>query len=1267
MPSSRVIAATLAWLLASSSTGLAGAPPAAQPASGAAPAPAATAPAAGRAPAAAASPPATPAQAAATPPDAGAPAAAAPAGPGPARSLPSWFDRVPWLTILLVAVGLAVVALAIWLVVRWRRRRAAAPASSEPALDGQLAGVWQPFYRDLPARARHFPTVIVMGEAGSGKSHLIDARVDWRSQANQFFPSSVDSPHLQLYLGSGIVVHELSAPVLHDTRPATRRALARLWRNLGPSATVVVVVDARALATTPPETLNELAELVRGKIRAIPARCRAGISVRVCLSHMDQIDGYDELVAVIGAQHGPFDVAALGDRLTDARAVSAAARALIASFDANLTYGLVHRTNDGFGRLVGLYTTFPVLLAQLAPLLHSLTGVAADQPRYRASGLYLASLAPDNHIGDPFTVDHDLVAASIAQQRRFHRRTSLAVAVVGVTLVGALTWRHQGQVDTANQAIVVYDDRVDLGRPLDETDASTVTAGIERMYAGEWLWLGRTFVERKRRIEHAFADHLRKKYILPIMDVAQIDRAKMLFAVALLYASEANGLRALIRDNLDLWVSKLPPSRRVMSIYLEVSQVQYEEVVPYSPTYIGSDWQRYVFDRVKPLYDQPGWLSQDQLDALQRDPPQLYDPREYQVRQRIVDLLQRRTEFATQPAIKELLSGPVGDSEWVKTNASALGGIRAAVTNNRLAEVLPCTLSDLGADLRRLLTAPAGRPEVYRVSRASAAPDSADAFEFDVAAWNRKLALASAAAVIAKVHALSRAHPEQAIGFFPPAGAGPGDAGARDGHSCPPFEHPGYTAGEFAGDVAPALDFITEITATGSIPGLSSDELAKLDEIYRTQIEDYAAKYAGALRTYYGSFRFEAGSEEALPFALSAMVQPSSQFLRFLTTVSTNASPVLGEGKYYEVMAESLADFRSLADLLAPAKGTIPGLAWYQQLITQLATALDPAATPAASAGGGGSGAGDAAGAAALTSSLSPSAVLTLNKLTGADKDRLAQVTGWLTGASVQPGLHAPFLSPVQAVYAFGLRGINRAVSQAWNTELSPLIAPILARFPFRPGATADVAVADVEAVLRAQGKQPGTFWASFARWLGPVTVQRSGRYQWLGDVSGPAGALATINDLARLSRALWDADGNPTALPIEITPLPIDATPVGGRVPTLASLRSGSAAVYAFNQRPGSSTLALPWWDQGISSILLRLSKPGGSDTPTYSIDESDSPFSFFRLLCRARGRNRTAAPSCDTGRGPRVWDIPLGGSSTRSVTFTLDTDPWTLFHIGR
>jgi type VI secretion system protein ImpL len=1255
MPSRCVIAVTLAWLIAASTPALAGG--SAAPVAGAGQ----VAPAA----AGSAAAPATAGSAAA--PDASVePAAAGPADPPPA----SLFDRIPWTTVIVIAVVLVILAIAVWLVVRWRRRRDAVPQpASASALAAQLAAVWQRFYRDLPARARHFPTVIVMGDAGSGKSHLIDARVDWRSQANQFYPSSVDSPHLQLYLGSEVVVHELSAPLLRDIGRPTRRALARLWRNLGPSATIVVVVDARALSTTPPDTLRELAQLVRGKIGALPARCRTALEVRVCLSHMDQIEGYDELAAVAGAQHGAFELGPLGERL-DAATLLAAARALMATYDPNLAYGLTNRPSDAFARLVGFYATFPVLLTQLAPLLHSLTGDDPDQPHYPPKGLYLGSIVPDSHVGDPFTVDRSLVAASIADQRRRHRRGGLVVAASGITLVGALMWRHEARVAAVEQAVAGYSELERTGHGPGEAQARRIGAEIVQMHRSARLWLGHSFVERKRALEERFAKDLRDRYVLPLLRAPQMNRSKMLYIVGLLYASDANGLRALIRDNLALWVSKLGLSQTVVSAYLDVSREQYQVAESFDPEYSGSDWQDYVFNKIKPLYDQPQRLSQAQLDELNDDPPQLYDGREYGVRRRMVELLTAQLALATQPSIAKLLASPLGLSEWVEANIAALRGISTAVSHDQLTPSSPHTLGELGADLERMLSVPASGPEVYRVSQVK--NGNTEQFELDVAAWNHKLAVASAARTILTVREHNLEKPEQAIGFFAPE-AVLRDVGASSGAQGPTANLPGkYTAAAFARQVAPALEFITVGAAK---LGLGSDELTELGELYRAQIDDYATHYASALRTYYESFRFDPGSEEVLPFALSGLVQPSSWFLRFLATVSTNATPTLGDGPYYDVMAENLADFRPLAELLVPAKGTIPGLAPYQQLIAELAAALDPAgpaaaAAAAAAAGDGASPAG-AAAPATLASSLSRAGTLTLNKLTGADKDRLAQVSGWLTGANVDRGLHAPFLAPVEAVYRLGQGAINRAVGQAWRTELSPLVAPILARFPFRATARADVAIADLEAVVRAQGKQPGSFWTAFQRWLGPVTVARGGRYQWLGGVTGPAGSLATVNDLARLSRALWDADGNPTALPIEITPQPLDNSPSDGRVPTLAYLRSGSSAVYAFNQRPGPSTLALAWWDQGVSSIIVKLNKPGTTDAATYSIDESESPFSFFRLLCRARfpsnRRAQATGGACDPGRGLRVWDIPLGTSSTRPVTLTLDTDPWALFQIGR
>lgn len=1187
--------------------------------------------------------------------------------------------EVSWTTVLVIVLVLVLLAAlvigAIWLVRRWRRRRALAPQLTGASIAEQLPAAWTRFYRDLPPRARHLPTVIVMGDAGAGKTHQISARVDWRGQANQFFPSSVDSPHLQLYLGPDVVVHEVSAPLLRDVGPATRRALARLWRHLGPSATIVVVVDARALAATPPEQLRELAQLVRGKIGAMPARCREGAVVRVCLSHMDQVDGYDELVAVIGAHHGPIDVTALCEPLADSAATLGAARSVMGAYDPNLAYGLTHRTGEELARLVGFYGAFPALLARLAPLLRGLAGDDPAAPHYRPVSLYLGALLPDSRVGDPFTVNDGQVASSIARQRQRHRRGSLAVAAAGAILVGALMWWHAGRVTAAEAAVDNYADLRRAGRGASDLLVSRTAAEVARMRRAQWLWLKRSFTRRKLELEEGFAQELREQYLLPLLRVSRENRSTILYVVALLYASEDNGLRALIRGEVALWASKLKLSPAVVSAYLDVSETQYAVAEPFKIDYYGSQWQSYVFDRVRPLYEQAQArpLTQAQLDDLNTDAPQLYDQREYDVRRRMTALISAQLALATHPPITELLESPLGASEWVESNSSALRGIQAAVSHNHLERTppppsapppLPTTLGELGADLERILAAPRSGKEVYQVTwdRSAGQPEE---LKFDVVAWNRKLAEASAAQTIADVRQRDIDQPEQPVGFFPPDTTlrGVGGGGAQGLTS----ELPGmYTAAAFGRQVAPALDFIT---SRAPKLGLAEAQETALAELYREQIEDYAARYARELRTYYRSFRFDPSGEQGLPFALTAMIQPGSWFERFLSTVSVNATPKLGDGLYYATMADSLSDFRALAELTAPAKGTIPGIAPYQKMIADLAAAL----TPAAAGGGATAGGDDAAAPATLASTLSRAGALALGKVTGAEQDRLAQVSGWLTGANIDRDLQAPFLLPVESAYALGFADLDRAIARAWTVELSPLVSPLLQRFPFRAGAQSDVAIADLEAVLRGQGKQIGSFWSAFQRWLGPVTVQRGGRYEWIGGgVTGPAGALATVNDLARLSRALWDADGNPTPIAIKVTPQPLDATPSGGRVPTLAYLRSGAGAIYAFNQRPGSRVFSLQWWDQGASALILELRRPGSAaDAATYSVDEADSPWSFYRLLCRAhlpRGKGaQDPVSACGWGRGPHIWDVTLEERAIRPVTLTMDADPWALFRISR
>src|SRR5579883_661850 len=101
-------------------------------------------------------------------------------------------------------VGLAIVAL-IWY--RRRRRPAVVIRRLSP---GRLWQIWREFRRPLTSEVRRalreYPWVVVMGEAGVGKSMIIDVLADWQGQQRQFLPSYNKDPLMQVYLGAKVLV-----------------------------------------------------------------------------------------------------------------------------------------------------------------------------------------------------------------------------------------------------------------------------------------------------------------------------------------------------------------------------------------------------------------------------------------------------------------------------------------------------------------------------------------------------------------------------------------------------------------------------------------------------------------------------------------------------------------------------------------------------------------------------------------------------------------------------------------------------------------------------------------------------------------------------------------------------------------------------------------------------------------------------------------------------------------------------------------------------
>ncbi|NVB39241.1 hypothetical protein G6O69_15465 [Pseudenhygromyxa sp. WMMC2535] len=1228
---------------------------------------------------------------------------------------PSVWSTLPWGTLLVILAVILVVALIVWGVIVWRRRQAAAAGLEPqgPGIGERLRTLWEPFYRGLPARAEHFPTIVVMGEAGAGKSHAIATNVDWRGQSNQFLSSVDHGAAMQLYLGPDVVVHELSAAVLRDVGSAAKHALSELWRRMGPSATVLVVVDARTLLSTQPAALRDLGQLVRGKISLFPQRCRADLKVRVLLSHLDEIPGYEGFAAVLGNAHGCLE-------LEPEAGAEAEAERLLAHFDEHLVYGLTTRSADEFDRLVGFYAELPKLIIGLGPLLETLAG--AGDPfatGYGVGELYLGSLSPESRVGDPFVVDRAGIAASMLRQRRRGLGGSAAMGVgISGLCVGLLSW-HGSRVAAAEQAVDDFDASQDRLADVSDKEteaANVVSATIERMYASEILWFAASYGPSKLEIDNRFEQVIRESYLEPHLEDA--DRVELLYVTALIYASRDNDLGQLVRDNRTLWADNLSLSDWVIDAYVDASREPYERAVelPDPIEQTGREWTAYLTVLDACLTD--GRLEHSEVELLQDKLPRLRGPREYEVLGQVRTLMREDEDLHDRlaPLLTESLDS------WSGSNYDALERLSETIAGLRL------SVGKLeGWGLSRLVSTLTKLPN-----------HSGTSYELDVGEVHIESETLDTVIRRSRRHELittvlddiERRRPIGGRGFFD-ASARLIDAGQVRGYGGGPSSRiPGmYTRESYEASVAPVLGFADAQLggagaaavvegdgsagdeaagdggaggdAAGSAAGADADsgsasaqpevvdllaeDEARLEREIRSATASYASAYRQALDEYWGSFEFSPGSAVALPYVLKPFAQQSSWFTDFLRAVVDNASLDLPSedediASYYADLRASLADYGPLLTLLAEDAGTVPGLEPYQGLMAGLQKQVEEAAEVS----------GDPE-AEELSMRLSGLGALSLAILTGAEDDVGDQVTDWLFGAGVDSQWWDPFLAPVEATMGYGRENIEDQLATAWIHDLRPELDPLFDKYPFSPESSEDIEAGELEALVRMQGKLPGSFWERFDSLARPAMEE--GRLSTLAGVRAPAGMLATVRDLERMSNTLWDEKGERLPLEIALRVEPLPKEPVDGRSASMASVAAGGSSVTGFNNRPDPQVLVLDWWDQGSAVLSLTMSAPvdeqdalSGTARPDerrYRIFAAGT-FSFYHLLDRAvspdLGAREDSITAVAMSRATRCarsgpvgtkgvslgWGV-LVGETVREVSVVLLSDPWAAFAVRR
>lgn len=1218
----------------------------------------------------------------------------------------------------------------------------AAPGPPEaPAAGKSLADLWTSFRDALPRPVRREPVTIVFGERDAGKSALIRAQLDPSRQQQFFLASATDDPRIQLYPGGDQLVQEISGELIGIDAPPEplaelfqrtaapgwfRRTLlsltgwwpaAHAWL-LGlsdvPPPLIVAVVNSQAKGWTP-EELRRLGARLRARIDLVTEACGATPHLRVCLTHLDAIDGFTVFAGVLR------DV---GER-EHLRPASARPADLVRCFEPigchlSTAIATLPEATD-VAKVVGfLSDTGPKLLRELGPMLEALlargprSGSRLSPPLF--DGVYLSGV-PDSgapsFLGDPFDLDR-LVARK--DRGLVESRRSQAARVIGASLAGALLAIYAVQVIrvvAAKRAVAALDDAT--RRAAGQPGSASSTADLARAEreaadaldtAANPLWppLQGGFRHALGSAQGDFLERLRGAYLL---DAARGGaRSRRIRAFGVLYATHDNKLGDLIAQQPAVWAAGLSMPEWVAVDYKDRSAQPWQDpdhklapgnLDPLPPPVVADPvgrWRTFL-DSLAQLFDPNARLDMSRLEALRGQREELLrslDSAEdvYATRE-IVDALRNDAKidgpavFGPDPLspylatwfhehskvlrdILDMIAVPGAEPASADPKGSAPGVNRGLAEELALLEHLYPSSSpgDTPACVWVPPLDPAAPAKVASDPRDAGAPADGGADAGDAGdAGGAKLAPPlppEYTVTLPDGPPTYRFETRVWSGLVTKDRAGQSVrdflTGIETNNRCVFF--PSTSTGAPCGALDPAL-YTAEAFNNWVRPGLEVLDAClltlSLADADRARLTARAKKDASAyIDAYVAAQAARWASVPRIDAGSPAALRGALASVVVMPSDFSNALAISARDANLGELKN--AYLSTLAVKLAPYRPLVtvmtPIAGPYPQLGMYTAILAQMLPTLDASPPLPKSG-------VPLLDRLSPLGRAALDTLTGQPTSSYLAVQKWLDSAGLVDDFRKPFSRPVELAYAMGLREVEDTIATAWRSEIAPGPMTILSRFPFQKLA-ADTSAAEITASFGPQG----TFWTAFEGVVKPAATMGVDK-KWqakqgpLGPIHLPAGALDLTNDLTALKASLWTEDGAPKPIALQVKPVPMAAVSDGEAV-TMAVLQVAKSSVFGINQHPDWQPLVVVWGSGQSASVALRITPEGGGEPRFRTLDGGSSDFAFHHLLARSTPAGKGNLPA---GTLEWVFTEEKPGEAPQRVRFTFQSDPWAPFQL--
>ncbi len=1105
----------------------------------------------------------------------------------------------------------------------------------------RLLRVWKKFFRQIPREFRstlkthqHF---LLIGDEKSGKTDLVQGISE---QSQSIYPFEVEytkSNEIQFYLGPKQIVQELSLSAIQDRTIELRRSIIHLWKRLYAKEAPIVVISYNAFSESAKDLreVNRLARLIAGKLSLLSQISKSSLKVRIALTHLDKIKGYLELARFIKQHNITFEIP-----LTSNFESETLQQALGEFRDEHLSLILTSTSAENYLKILNFFGEVSLLFSTVEEFLRVLTsgeGSPAELEKLTFASNF-----------EPYTSFASFDWTPTFSNSIFFRHPMLKHQVASAALLLVCTGFIFNNFNKDRKQISLSQNGVSsilLMQP--EHFVSKVIPEIEKVNRSRpeeryLSFLPRFYQKKLRHTNQALASRIRQHILEPALRRLILKKddheLSIIYMLGLLHSTKDNPLGEHILENTLDWAKTTDLDESLITSFVRFSdeagsdpiQIDYIDQINIStPLTDTAPWIDFL-ERFKHIVSQSILTSHDPLD----------------IRQEASELLSAYRKIKNDPHAFKIASFLKGTSSRMldsfEKNMKLLSWINEEKDSLEQLLVFICDSYPDVPDISKLNVSEffTVLHDIAKIREKKCFPYKTEirgkTFEFNPNQW---VNLSVTHIIESLVHKYDVHNRDTQGNIFFKRTAPLTDL-VFDSYrkEFPYFEKPIVIPWRFS-----RLAFEKNVRGTtesllsllDDLP-INSEDKDRFQKFVHQEVDSYAKQYQKEYERVYKACSIRAGNLEDVVEILGKISESNSSLQLFLDKVYHHTS-AFSEDTSCLSNLEDINHFYFLIPLMRQVKNELSPFAEYQKILKEAYSALK--------------GKKIVEGNGPLEHYLTPAATLSLSILREDPDSYKNRIINSLLDIDVPSEYHQLFIAPIMEAYRLGIKDLKVGIEQLWKKMLSPQIEALFEKRPFNPNGSFAATYNEVEKMTNPHSE----FFQIIAELIAPASTYSQGEWfpNLYSDLQLDPPLYAAANRLTRISQLLWDTNGDPQPLRMDVQALPFAKKEKVYPAPVVSYLVTGEEQLYNFNQSPSWYSIKVDWWKENNSSVVMELANK--NDSRSYRDEKvTKTLWSFFELLGKAKQLEGN------------VWVWSLGnefGEDISKIALRFETSPWNLF----